>query len=57
MTKGVNYPNGLLAWADELGLDRVLNGLEALYGEYCEDRYRPSPLLRKMVREGKKFYE
>ena len=56
MTKGVNYPKGLLAWADEIGLDVVLKQLEELYTNYCEDRYRPSPLLRKMVREQKTFF-
>ena len=56
MTKGVNYPKGLLAWADEIGLDVVLKQLEELYTYYCEDRYRPSPLLRKMVREQKTFF-
>lgn len=56
MTKGVNYPKGLLAWADEIGLDNVLTQLEALYNDYCEDRYRPSPLLRKMVRDKKTFF-
>ena len=56
MTKGVNYPKGLLAWADEKGLDTVLAELEALYHDYCEDRYRPSPLLRKMVRDKKTFF-
>ena len=56
MTKGVNYPKGLLSWADELGLSNVLNQLEELYCEYGEDRYRPSPLLRRMVKENKTFY-
>ena len=56
MTKGVNYPKGLLAWADEKGLDVVLTQLEELYKNYCEDRYRPSQLLRKMVNEQKTFY-
>jgi 3-hydroxybutyryl-CoA dehydrogenase len=56
MTNGVNYPNGLLKWADELGLEFVLNSLENLFQEYGEDRYRPSALLRRMVREGKTFY-
>lgn len=56
MTKGVNYPKGLLSWADELGLNNVLNQLEELYCEYGEDRYRPSPLLRRMVKENKTFY-
>jgi 3-hydroxybutyryl-CoA dehydrogenase len=51
MTKGVNYPKGLLQWADELGLDYVLQKLEALFAEYGEDRYRPNPLLRRKVAE------
>jgi len=53
MTNGVNYPKGLLQWADEIGLDVVLAKLEVLFHEYGEDRYRPSPLLRRMVREMK----
>ena len=57
MTKGVNYPKGLLSWADELGLDNVLSKLEELFHEYGEDRYRPSPLLRRMVMKGEKFFE
>jgi len=56
MTKGVNYPKGLLAWADEIGLKNVLNQLEDLQTEYGEDRYRPSPLIKRMVREKKTFY-
>jgi 3-hydroxybutyryl-CoA dehydrogenase len=56
MTKGVNYPKGLLEWADEMGLENVLAKLEALFNEYGEDRYRPSPLLRRMVREGSIFF-
>lgn len=55
MTKGVNYPKGLLQWAEEIGLEKVLNQLEDLFHEYGEDRYRPSPLLRRMVREKKTF--
>ena len=55
MTKGVNYPKGLLIWADELGPAWVLEKLENLFEEYGEDRYRPNPLLRKVVREGSKF--
>ena len=56
MTKGVNYPKGLLAWADEIGIENVLNQLENLQTEYGEDRYRPSPLLKRMVRKNKTFY-
>ncbi|MDJ0838772.1 MAG: 3-hydroxyacyl-CoA dehydrogenase NAD-binding domain-containing protein [Acidobacteriota bacterium] len=56
MTRGVNYPKGLLAWADELGLKNVLRRLQALQEEYGEDRYRPSPLLKRMVRKGETFF-
>ncbi len=52
MTRGVNYPKGLLAWGDEIGAAKVLATLEALQAEYGEDRYRPSPLLRRAVRDG-----
>ena len=51
MTKGVNYPKGLLAWGDEIGAATVLARLEALQAEYGDDRYRPSPLLRRRVRD------
>lgn len=51
MTKGVNYPKGLLDWADEIGLEKVLLKLEGLFEEYGEDRYRPNPLLKRKVRE------
>lgn len=56
MTKGVNYPKGLLHWCDEMGADYVLAGLDALYATYREDRYRASALLRKMGVEGRKFF-
>lgn len=56
MTHGVNYPKGLLAWADEIGIQHVVDKLDSLYVEYLEDRYRCSPLLRKMARNGKRFY-
>lgn len=56
MTKGVNYPKGLLTWAEEKSLPWVLEKLEELFLEYGEDRYRPSPLLRRMVREGKTMF-
>ncbi|MBI1809881.1 MAG: 3-hydroxybutyryl-CoA dehydrogenase, partial [Gemmatimonadetes bacterium] len=49
MTKGVNYPKGLLAWGDEIGAATILARLEALQAEYGEDRYRPSPLLRRVA--------
>ncbi len=56
MTKGVNYPKGLLAWADEKGIDWCVSTLDEMYDEYHEDRYRCSPLLRKMNRENKTFF-
>ncbi|MEL6821568.1 MAG: 3-hydroxyacyl-CoA dehydrogenase NAD-binding domain-containing protein, partial [Calditrichota bacterium] len=56
MTKGVNYPKGLLAWADEIGPAVVLERLQELFEEYGEDRYRPNPLLKRIVRSGKTFY-
>ena len=56
MTKGVNYPKGLLAWADEKGIDWCVNQMDQLYDEYREDRYRCSPILRKMKRENKNFF-
>jgi len=57
MTKGVNYPKGLLKWADEIGVEKVFEEIDKLYSEYCEDRYRPSILLRKMVFEKKNFFD
>ena len=56
MTKGVNYPKGLLDWADEIGIENILKQLEDLQTEYGEDRYRPSPLLKRMAVENKTFY-
>ena len=55
MTKGVNYPKGLLQWCDDWGADNCLAQLDALYNEYHEDRYRASALLRKRVFEKKKL--
>ena len=53
MMKGVNYPNGLLAWGDEIGPPVILARLAALQAEYGEERYRPSPLLRRRVLAGR----
>ncbi|WP_294321680.1 3-hydroxyacyl-CoA dehydrogenase NAD-binding domain-containing protein [uncultured Chryseobacterium sp.] len=49
MQKGVNYPKGLLAWGQEIGYAKISGTLQNLYEEYQEDRYRQSPLLRKMI--------
>lgn len=56
MTKGVNYPKGLLAWADEKGINWCVKKMDELYEEYHEDRYRCSPILRKMNKENTRFY-
>ena len=56
MTKGVNYPKGLLAWADEKGIDWCVKILDNLYHEYHEDRYRCSPILRKLNAGNKTFF-
>jgi 3-hydroxybutyryl-CoA dehydrogenase len=53
MVLGLNYPRGPLAWADEIGLDHVLAVLDGLWEEYREERYRPAPVLRRLVREGR----
>ncbi len=55
MTKGVNYPRGLLAWGDEIGASVVLRRLDELHSEYGEDRYRASVLLRRRVITGERL--
>ncbi len=64
MKLGANHPIGPLALADLIGNDVCLAVMETLYDEYKDQKYRPSPLLRKMVRgnqlgrkTGKGFYE
>jgi 3-hydroxybutyryl-CoA dehydrogenase len=49
MTKGVNYPKGLLAWSKEIGEKNILATLQNLYDLYQEDRYRPNALLKKIA--------
>lgn len=55
MTKGVNYPKGLLDWANEKGIDWCVSKMDNLYETYREDRYRCSPLLRKMRESSTQF--
>lgn len=57
MRIGVNYPKGLLQWADELGINSCVQQLDALYDHYREDRYRCSPLLRQMAAEDRRFFD
>lgn len=56
MTKGVNYPKGLLKWADEIGLETIQASLNQLYNDYQEDRYRCCILINQMVKQAKRFY-
>ena len=56
MKGGVNYPKGLLAWAEDVGLPNCVDALDALKAKYGEDRYRCSPLLRARAGEGRGFF-
>ncbi|MGH2865709.1 MAG: 3-hydroxyacyl-CoA dehydrogenase NAD-binding domain-containing protein [Solirubrobacteraceae bacterium] len=53
MVLGLSHPRGPLEWGDAIGLDHVLTVLEALCEEYREERYRPAPVLRRLVRAGR----
>jgi 3-hydroxybutyryl-CoA dehydrogenase len=53
MVLGLSHPRGPLEWADAIGLDHVLSVLEALCAEYHEERYRPAPVLRRLVQAGR----
>ncbi|MEH6470288.1 MAG: 3-hydroxyacyl-CoA dehydrogenase PaaH [Halopseudomonas sp.] len=57
MIGGVNYPLGPLAWSDQIGTSSVFNCLNNLQQSYGEDRYRPSPLLRRMHFSGSRFHD
>lgn len=64
MKLGANHPMGPLALADMIGLDTILSVMEVLHSQFGEDKYRPCPLLRKMVdakhlgrKTGKGFYD
>ena len=56
MTTGVNYPKGLLKWADEIGIQKVLKQLQGLQSNSNDNRYQPSPLLIKMSQDNTIFY-
>ena len=56
MTTGVNYPKGLLKWADDIGLNARLSQLKNLHTQSGDNRYIDSPLLEKMVEERSTFY-
>ena len=53
MIHGLNYPRGILRWADEIGLDHVLAVLDGLYEERREERYRAAPLVRSLAMSGR----
>jgi 3-hydroxybutyryl-CoA dehydrogenase len=53
MLHGLSYPRGILAWADEIGLDHVLAVLDGLFLERGEERYRAAPLLRRLAWSGR----
>lgn len=55
MTKGVNYPKGLLQWCDEIGAGVIVDRLDALYQRFRDDRYRTSAGLRDMAEMGKRY--
>jgi len=56
MTKGVNYPKGLLRWGEEIGLSSILGVLDDLQDLYGEDRYHPNPLLKQLVDSNGSFF-
>jgi len=49
---GYDFRTGPLEWADRVGLDKILNWMEHIFKETGEPRFRPCPLLRKLVRAG-----
>lgn len=57
MRLGVNYPQGPLAWADEIGVGQVYMVLANLGAAYGEDRYRISPFIQQCVFAGRKLHD
>lgn len=55
MTRGVNYPKGLLQWCNDWGVSKTLETLEKLHQRYGDDRYRPSPMLRDLASSNGRF--
>ncbi|MBA4538617.1 3-hydroxybutyryl-CoA dehydrogenase [Bacillus aquiflavi] len=52
MKKGTNYPLGPFEWAKKIGLEDVYSVLSGMYEQFKEERYRPAPLIRKLVHAG-----
>jgi len=57
MTNGVNYPKGLLKWADEKGLITCVEAMDDLFNTYHEERYRCSPILRRKAKGNELFFD
>jgi len=57
MTKGVNYPKGLLTWADEIGIQNCVNQLDELFNKYHDTRYRCCVLLREYATKNMTFFQ
>ncbi|NIE75884.1 3-hydroxyacyl-CoA dehydrogenase PaaC [Pantoea sp. Ap-967] len=57
MCAGVNYPQGPLAWAEQMGVGYTLRVLENLQRSYGESRYRPSLMLRRSVAQGARLHD
>jgi len=57
MRLGVNYPQGPLAWADQVGVAAISDVLANLGASYGEDRYRVSPLIQRAVFAGRNIHD